>query len=103
MYTADSKVTGASNCLFLSNKSNKDGGGIFFHVWKDISFCPIAFCFFHNNYSPKGSDALIEFTYNGNHQYERMFLNSFTTCTQNSLAESNNNPTPISNPIRWLP
>ena len=103
MYTIDSKVTGACNTLFVSNKCNKDGGAYFFPIWKDIAFYPVAFCFFHDNYAPYGCDALIHFTYEEYLQYERVFLHSFTTCTTNSLAMNNTTPMNIANPNNWLP
>ena len=103
VYSSLSTITGVRNTLFVSNRANKDGGALYFPVWKDISFYPVTFCFFHNNYAPYGNDALIHFTDAEDLQYERVFLHSFTTCTKDSLAMNNSAPEIIPNPDNWLP
>ena len=103
MFYDNTPTLGVTDSLFLSNHASTDGGAIFFDTLTVITLHRIVFCFFHNNSAPKGCDALLEFRYPGNHQYDKVFLQSFTTCTLKSLAESNASPTTIDNSENWLP
>ena len=94
---------GVSDSLFLSNHASTDGGALFIQLSTYVTQHRVVFCFFHKNTAPLGCDALIDFTYAGNHQYDKVFLQSFTTCTLKSLAESNASPTTIDNSDNWLP
>ena len=97
------RTFGVSEILLLSNRAEKDGGALFFPIYADVTQHSVAFCFFHNNYAPFGCDALIHFHFSSTNKYEKVFLQSFTTYTEHSIAESNDSPWNIQNPINWLP
>ena len=102
-YWDNTHTLGVSDTLLLSNRATTDGGALFFQMNTDVRQHRIIFCFFHNNYAPLGCDALIHFTDPDDHQYNKVVLQSFTTCTASSLAENNNDPNIIDNPQDWLP